>query len=146
VSAWRSIVFLTCLSSACDVDDDLSNDSCVPGNSTVYIVVEQPPVFEGCNSSINPTCNVDALKRYLFENIVYPTEARNIGAEGVVQISCIVEKSGCLSNIMLVKRVGYGCDEEALRVVRAMPLWLPGRVNGNPERVAYFLNVEFALD
>lgn len=143
---WNCILFLTLVSFGCDYSDDLPNDDCQSGNSPVYLVTEQPPVFASCDSISARSCHLDAIHRYLFENIVYPIQAKNVEAEGSVVISFIVEKSGCLSNIVIVKSMDYGCDDEAVRVVRMMPRWLPGTVNGNPERVSYFLKIDFLLD
>jgi protein TonB len=64
-------------------------------------------------------------------------------AEGVVYISFVVERDGSIGSTEVLRGVGGGCDEEALRVVRAMPDWSPGRMDGVPVRVRYNLPIRF---
>ena len=75
----------------------------------------------------------------------YPAMARESNIQGRVYVSFIVEKDGSVSNIQLLRGIGGGCDEEAIRVVGAMPQWQPGRQNGRAVRVAYNLPIRFSL-
>lgn len=78
--------------------------------------------------------------------IHYTTEAQKAGVKGRVFISFVVEPEGTITNIQLLKGLGYGCDEEAIRVINAMPCWAPGSQSGRPLRVKYNLPVLFGID
>lgn len=88
---------------------------------------------------------IEALMVYLSRNIKYPAMARQQLIQGRVYLSFVVEKDGSVTNITLLRGIGGGCDEEAMRVVSGMPSWKPGRQNGMPVRVAYNLPVRFSL-
>ncbi len=102
----------------------------------VILVPEIAPEFPG---------GVDALMAYLGRNLNYPARARELEIQGRVYVSFVIEKDGKVSNIKLLRGIGGGCDEEAIRVVSEMPDWKPGRQNGRPARVAYNLPVRFSL-
>ena len=98
------------------------------GNSDgpVFFSVQEPPLFPGGDT--------ERIK-FLQHNIIYPPEARIKKIHGKVYIGFIVEKDGSISNARVIKGIGYGCDEEALRVIISMPAWKPGRQNGSAVRV-----------
>ena len=85
------------------------------------------------------------LLEFISKNIKYPQLARETGTQGRVYISFVVEPDGSISNVELLRGIGAGCDEEAMRVVKAMPKWLPGRQCGKAVRVMYNLPVNFKL-
>lgn len=87
----------------------------------------------------------EKLYKYLGKNIVYPTIARENNISGIVIINFIVEKDGSISNARIIKEIGGGCGLEALRVVRAMPKWVPGKQDGKPIRVFFNLPIKFTL-
>ena len=99
----------------------------------VFTIVEQMPSFPGPEN---------ALLTYLSDNINYPV---NSETSGIVYVTFIVRESGQVTNVKLLKGIGGGCDKEALRVVRAMPRWLPGKQRGNTVNVQYNLPVQFLL-
>jgi TonB family protein len=103
-------------------------------NEDVFIIVETMPEFK---------VGSDALSHYLKENIFYPIEAAKKGISGTVYVSFIVEPNGSVSNVKLLKGIGGGCDEEALRVVKLMPKWKPGIQSGKNVRVMFNLPVSF---
>lgn len=86
-----------------------------------------------------------ALLAYINKNFVYPLFARENGITGIVYVKFIVETDGSLSDISLIRGIGYGCDEEALRVVSSMPNWNPGKQQGRPVRVIVNLPVRLVL-
>ena len=86
-----------------------------------------------------------ALRKYLAKNIHYPQAAKGKEVEGRVYIQFIVEKDGALSNLKIMRGIGYGCNEEALRVVKAMPSWKPGEQAGRKVPVIYTLPIRFSL-
>ena len=94
----------------------------------VYDVVEEPPSFPGGQA---------ALMSWLAENIHYPPTCESIS--GRVVLSFIVETDGTLSNIQIVRKLDTEFDEEFIRVVKAMPKWIPGKQNGQAVRVKYNL-------
>ncbi len=106
-------------------------------STPVYKVVEQMPSF---------SLGQAAMLQYLDQNIEYPQIAKENGVVGFVVVQMIVEKDGSLSNLKVVKGIGAGCDEEALRIIRLMPKWKPGFQNGQAVRVQFNLPVRFKLD
>lgn len=106
-------------------------------DDAVFVVVEENPEFEG---------GMPALYQYLSQNIHYPKEARENHIQGKVFVSFVIEKDGTVSNAKVLRKIGGGCDEEALRVVQAMPKWKPGRQQGKPVRVQFNLPINFQLN
>jgi protein TonB len=102
----------------------------------VFLVVEVMPEFPG---------GKEALLNYLGENILYPQLARESNIQGTVFVTFIVEPDGSLSKVKVMRGIGGGCDEEAVRVVQAMPNWIPGTQRGKPVRVQFNLPVRFIL-
>ncbi len=102
-----------------------------------FTVVEEMPVYKGGD---------EARIKYLNENIRYPAEARKNGIEGRVFVTFIVEKDGKISNVELLRGIGGGCDEEALRVISNMPQWEPGKQRGKPVRVQFNMPILFKLN
>lgn len=86
-----------------------------------------------------------ALFQYLGDHIRYPQIAREAGISGKVYLTFVVDTNGVISNIEVLKGIGGGCDEEAVRVLRNMPPWNPGKNNGQPVRVHFNLPVNFTL-
>lgn len=99
-------------------------------------VVDESPEYPG---------GMEALYKYLAENIHYPEQAKNDQIQGRVVISFVVEKDGGISDAKVVRGIGGGCDEEALRVVNAMPKWTPGKMRGEVVRVNFNLPITFKL-
>lgn len=102
----------------------------------IFTVVESMPEFPG---------GMGALMKYLATNIKYPPLAKESGIQGRVFINFVVEPDGSISNVKVLRGIGGGCDEEAVRVVEAMPKWKPGKQRGKPVRVSYNLPVKFTL-
>ncbi len=82
---------------------------------------------------------------YIARNIKYPAMARESGIQGRVFVNFVVEPNGSVSNVKILRGIGGGCDEEAIRVVEAMPKWTPGRQRGKAVRVSFNLPVRFTL-
>lgn len=85
----------------------------------------------------------DALMQYLQNNIKYPEYAKNNKIGGTVQVEFVVNEDGTISNEKVVKGIKGGCDEEALRVIKKMPRWKPGKENGKPVSVYYTIPIVF---
>ena len=86
-----------------------------------------------------------AMMDFVAKNVQYPQEARDKEISGRVLVSFIVEKDGSIADVKVVKGIGGGCDEEAVRVVKAMPKWKPGKDKGKPVRVSYMMPFTFKL-
>ena len=117
-------------------EEGIYNDEPLDTNA-VYIVVEDMPEFPGGTS---------AILDYLSKNVRYPEACRKDSIQGRVIIFFVVERDGSISNAEVIKSVHEQLDAEALRVVRAMPKWKPGRQRGVALRVRYGIPVNFRLD
>jgi len=117
--------------------DDLKIKMVPKSNDTIYNVVEVAPEFPG---------GMDKMAKYLSENIKYPEEAKEKGISGRVFISFVIEKDGSVNEVKVMRSIGGGCDDEAVRVVKAMPKWKPGMQKGKPVRVNYVLPILFKFD
>ena len=105
-------------------------------NNMVYDVVEVMPQYPGGQI---------AMLKYIMENIKYPEQAMKEGIQGRVTVSFIVEKDGRVSNVRLLRSVQSSLDKEAVRVVKSMPKWSPGKQKGKPVRVRFVVPVMFKL-
>ena len=104
---------------------------------TVYQIAEEMPVFPG---------GEQAMMKFVAENINYPQEAKDKEIAGRVFVSFVVEKDGSVDEVKVMRGIGGGCDEEVVRVVKAMPKWKPGKQDGKPVRVNYMMPFNFKLD
>ena len=102
----------------------------------VFDVVEQMPAFPG-----GPA----ALMQYLSSHVKYPAVAEENGISGRVTVQFVVERDGSVTDVRTMKSVDPSLDREAERVVKSMPKWIPGKQNGSPVRVKYFVPVVFRL-
>jgi periplasmic protein TonB len=101
-----------------------------------FLIVEQMPEFPG---------GTEELMKFLRNNINYPQMARETGIQGTVIVQFVVNKDGKISNTRVLRGIGGGCDEEAMRVVKAMPGWKVGKQNGVPVPVFFQLPIKFTL-
>jgi len=106
------------------------------GENEVFVVVEDMPLFPGGD---------EALLRYLYSQLVYPRLALEYKIEGRVVVQFVIAASGRIEEISVLRGIGFGCDEEAMRVVKGMPAWTPGRQRGKAVRVRYNLPILFRL-
>lgn len=127
-----------------DADEDMEMEEYVPpeeeeediGEAEIFTVVESMPEFPG---------GMGELMKYLGTSIKYPPLAKESGIQGRVFINFVVEPNGEISNVKILRGIGGGCDEEAVRVVENMPRWKPGKQRGKAVRVSYNLPVKFTL-
>lgn len=118
------------------IDNDLIESNVKSNNKQTFDILEEMPQYPG-----GPA----ALFSFLVNNIKYPVVAEENGVQGRVIASFTVEKDGSLTDIKIVKSVDPSLDKEAQRVIRAMPRWIPGKVNGSPVRVKYTVPLTFRL-
>lgn len=102
----------------------------------IFTVVEQMPMYPGGDA---------ALMGYLRDNIKYPTVAAENGVQGRVVVGFVVERDGSITDVNILRGVDPSLDREAMRVVKSMPRWNPGKQNGSAVRVKYQVPVSFRL-
>jgi protein TonB len=92
-----------------------------------------------------PVGGYEAFYKYIGKNIKYPDQARRMGVEGKVFVQFVVDKDGSITDVQVLKGIGSGCDEEAIRVVKSAPKWTPGKQRGRPVRVRMSVPIAFKL-
>ncbi len=97
---------------------------------------EEQPEFPG---------GTKAMRKFLADHLRYPDAAVKQKVQGKVYCGFVVNTDGSLSDFNVLKGIGYGCDEEAIRLLRLMPTWKPGKRSGKPVRVKYNLPISFLL-
>lgn len=102
----------------------------------IFQIVEEMPAYPGGER---------ALLEYVAKNIKYPQIARETGIQGRVFVGFVVEPDGSVSNVKILRGIGGGCDEEAMRVIKSLPKWKPGKQRGKAVRVSYQIPVVFKL-
>ena len=100
----------------------------------IFTIVEESATFPG---------GITAFYEYLKKELKYPRQAQRMGIEGRVFVQFVVERDGRLTDIHVVKGIGAGCDEEAVRVLKESPKWKPGKQRGKPVRQKMIQNILF---
>lgn len=127
-----------------DMDDDTEMEEYVPiieeeeefVEEQIFLVVEEMPSFPGGEGE---------MYKYIGKNIEYPRMAKESGISGRVFVTFVVEKDGSVTDVQVLRGIGGGCDEEAIRVIKSMPSWKPGKQRGKPVRVQYRMPIKFTL-
>lgn len=128
---WISLFFIACFAPRKRV----AGDSVVaPKDSRIHSVIFSKPAFPGGNA---------AMQTFIQKAKKYPKDFGSIGIEGKVVVGFTVSEQGSLLNIKIVKGIHDSIDEEALKVVRAMPNWLPGTEKGKPKAMDMQLAIDF---
>jgi len=106
--------------------------------SEIFMVVEEQPEFPG---------GVSAMNKFISQNIVYPAMAREAGIGGKCHLKFVVDETGSISNVEVLKGVpGCGdCDKEAIRVIKSMPKWKPGKQTGRAVKVYFNVPINFKI-
>jgi len=102
----------------------------------IFLVVENMPEYPGGEAE---------MYKFIREIIKYPRMAKEMGISGRVFVTFVVERDGSVTDVQILRGIGGGCDEEAIRVIEAMPIWSPGRQRGKPVRVQYRMPIKFTL-
>jgi len=143
------LFFITILSQIVFAQEEIT-----PEEEKVFSVVEEMPRFPGCEDIIlskeeRKKCAEDNMLRFIYHHIRYPDSARINGTEGRAIIQFNVSEKGMVDNATLVRDIGHGCGEEALRVVNLMKeeniIWKPGIQEGKPVKVKFTLPIAFKL-
>ena len=101
-----------------------------------FIVVEEMPNYPGGD---------DARIKFITDNVVYPVMAKESNIQGTVYVTFVVEADGSITDVKVLRGIGGGCDEEAVRVVKMMPKWNAGKQSGKSVRVQFNLPIKFTL-
>jgi len=134
------ILLSVCFKSTAQTGNSLVEETVVTtdvNDTTAHSYVAEWPSFPGGNQARN---------QFLADNINYPRSAEKKGIEGRVIISFVIEKDGTITNVELVKGVEESLDNEAIRVVKLMPRWNPGKNNGKPVRTKHKVDVVYKLE
>jgi protein TonB len=102
----------------------------------IFMVVEQPAEYPG---------GLEAMMKFIVKNMKYPAVARRMGVEGAVFVSFVVDREGKISEPQVIKGISAECDQEALRVIKQMPPWKPGKQNGKAVKSRFVLPIKFKL-
>ena len=103
----------------------------------IFKAVEEPPVYPG---------GADELKKYIYDNLKYPENAKEQGIEGRVVIQFVVNKTGKITKTKVVQSLHPSCDKEAIRLIKLMPDWIPGTLKGKNVAVTFTFPVRFKLE
>jgi TonB family protein len=106
-------------------------------DTTTWRKVEESPEFVG---------GIGKLMKFINKNLKYPEEAKEAKLEGRVTLTFVVEKDGSISGVSVQKSLSPETDAEAVRLINAMPKWIPGKANGQPVRVRFQMPISFKLD
>lgn len=133
---WRLLATLSVLVFLFVANTNATAQNKKAANDKVLEKAEVMPEFPG---------GEQAMMQFVADNVKYPQEAIDKEISGRVMVGFVVEKDGSISDVKVVKGIGGGCDEEAVRVVNAMPKWKPGMDKGKPVRVSYIMPFTFKL-
>lgn len=122
------------------VDDSGNNltidDNNVIKTDTILTFVDEEPIFPGGDYE---------MKKFISNNIVYPQDDIYLNIQGRVVVKFAVEKDGSISNISIIRSLSVNCDKSAIELIKKMPNWKPGKINGNPVRVWCTIPINFEL-
>ena len=117
-------------------------------DSSILTDVDIPPLFEGCDDPLiseeqRQACSVPKIQAFISQNITYPDSARVRNIEGVVVVRFSVTEEGKITDLELIRTIGSGCGQEAMRVVRMMPDFRPALIDGVPVATKMTLPIRF---
>ncbi|MDR2948673.1 MAG: energy transducer TonB [Dysgonomonas sp.] len=107
-----------------------------PVEEKPFVTVEQMPTFPGGEME---------MQKYIANNLKYPVVAQESGIQGRVTVRFVVSKTGAIENVTVIRGIDPSCDKEAIRVVKSMPKWVPGKQNGLNVPVYFTLPIVFRL-
>ncbi|MBA4848856.1 energy transducer TonB [Emticicia sp. BO119] len=113
---------------------------------TIAFAQKNKPVFEQVDQTPEYPGGMPAMFEFIGKNLKYPKEAQKNKIQGKVMIKLIIEEDGSISETVITQSLGYGCDEEVTRVVKAMPKWVPGKKDNELVRTSMVLPIMFALE
>jgi len=108
-----------------------------PREDEIFTTVEQNPEFPGGQKE---------MYGFIGKNLKYPSAAQRANVSGKVFVKFVVERNGSIGDVQVLKGIGFGCDEEAIRVIKSMPKWSPGKQNGREVRVYFTMPIVYQLE
>ena len=131
-----------------DLSINLDNEA--PRIELPYVAQEEhaeevDEIFTIVEESALPVGGMTAFYKYLMDNMKYPPQARRLGIEGKVTLSFVVNKNGQISDVTVLKGIGSGCDEEAIRVMNNAPDWKPGKQRGRQVKQRCIMPISFKM-
>ncbi len=115
----------------------------------IYKIVEEMPLYGECQNELGHAekklCSDKSILSFLSDNIIYPEQARLNKTEGIVVVKVIIDETGTISDSEIIKDIGDGCGDEALRVIRTMGKWKPGQQKGVLVKVEQYIPVKFRV-
>lgn len=132
----KKLILLSIMAVVCLMTASAQKTVVSQSNQNIYDAVEQMPEFPG---------GMPAMMEFLQTNIKYPKDAIKQNVGGRVMVMFVVEPDGSLSNVRVARKVFPSLDAEAVRVVKAMPKWKPGKEKGRAVRVNFTMPVVFSI-
>lgn len=136
----KAILSMFCLLffSALSAQDADSTAVTTPKEEEIFMVVEDMPEFPGGQK---------AMMQYIIDSLVYPKAALEIGIQAKVVVQFVIDETGKVGNVKVIsKPMGWGLDQEAIRIVESMPNWTPGKQRGKAVKVRYVLPIRFEFN
>lgn len=135
-----------------EIEEEIDIDSEMDENTEIEIieveeeeVVEEPEIFTIVEDMPSFPGGEAKLYEYLGKNIKFPPMAKDAGIQGIVFVTFVVKENGAIDGVRVLRGIGGGCDEEAVRVIKNMPSWKPGKQRGKNVRVQYNMPIRFIL-
>lgn len=128
-----------------DMDDNTEMEEYVPVAQEEEEVVEEQQIFLVVEEMPSYPGGEQEMYRFISQNIEYPRMAKESGISGRVFVTFVVERDGSVTDVQVLRGIGGGCDEEAIRVIKSMPKWKAGKQRGKAVRVQYRMPIKFTL-
>lgn len=112
-------------------------EKAAPEDGVIFTIVEENPQFPGGD---------EGRMKFFKDNMKYPEEAKKQGIQGIIFVTFVIETDGRVTDARILRGLGYGLEEEALRVVNMMPNWIPGKQRGENVRVQFNMPIRFTLE
>lgn len=130
-----------------EFDVEVTEDTKV---AEITMVVEEPKedvdeIFNIVEETATPKGGMQAFYDYVGKKLKYPAQARRMGTEGKVFVQFVINRDGTISDVVAIKGIGAGCDEEAVRIIQSSPAWAPGKQRGKPVKQRMVLPITFKL-
>jgi protein TonB len=124
-------------------DDDMVTDTVKKELSEEELVALDTMIYENVDVMPQYPGGKNAMMEYIAKNLRYPSQAKKLDIKGFVLVNAIIEKDGSIKYLKVRKDIGGGCGEEAVRLIKSMPAWIPGEHNGETVRVSVPINIGF---
>ncbi len=120
-----------------EIEEIIADEGDEEESDEIFTIVEQQPTPKG---------GMGAFYKYVGKKMKYPSQAKRMGIEGKVFVKFMVDKDGSISRVQILKGIGAGCDEEAAKVLKNAPKWMPGKQRGRAVRVWMTIPIVFKLN